>query len=41
MNRGDCLYIPSFYFYQVHGKAQIQPLKGERKPASVMLSIQY
>ena len=39
LNRGDCLYIPSFYFYQVHGKAQIQQQRGERKPAAMMLSI--
>ena len=41
MNKGDCLYVPSFYFYQIHGKATIQPQKGERKPAAMMLSIRY
>ena len=25
LNRGDCIYIPSFYFYQLHGESTIQP----------------
>ena len=39
LNAGDCIYIPSFHFYQIHGKAKVQIEKGDTKPSVIMLSI--
>ena len=42
LNQGDCLYIPSYFFYQVHGQAKVQPNKQSGyMPSVITVSLQY
>ena len=41
LHPGDCIYIPAFYFYQVAGWAEAQTLRGDYKPASIVVSFKY
>ena len=38
---GDCIYIPAFYFFQIAGWAEPQPLKGTIKPAAITVTMKY
>lgn len=42
LEAGDCIFMPSFYYYQMIGKADDRPKpKSETKPYSLVASIHY
>jgi len=41
LSPGDCMFIPAFYFYQVAGEAESQPMKGKYKPSAIIASLYY
>ena len=41
LKRGDCIFIPAFYFYQFAGEAAVQEKKGPYKPHAIMVNIHY
>lgn len=41
LSAGDCIFMPSFYYYQMIGKAEDRPGKAENKPYSLVASIHY
>ena len=41
LTRGDCLYIPAFYFYQLAGESEVMPQVGEYKPSAITVSLLY
>ena len=41
LNPGDCIYVPSFYFYQLAGEAEGQSANGKYKPSAIVASLFY
>ena len=41
LTAGNCMYIPAFYFYQLAGMVEPQPVNGKIRPASITVSIKY
>ena len=41
LKRGDCIFIPAYYYYQFAGEASVQEKKGAHKPQAIMVNIHY
>lgn len=41
LKKGDCIYIPAFYFYQFAAEAETTAVKGSYKPSAIMVNIHY
>ena len=41
LKKGDCIFVPAFYFYQFAGEGEDQDIKGKYKPAAIMVNIHY
>jgi len=39
--RGDCLYIPAYYFFQLAGESEVMPQVGEFKPSAITMSMLF
>jgi len=41
LKKGDCMFIPAFYFYQEAALADPYETKGKFKPPAIMVNIHY
>ena len=41
LKRGDCVYVPAFYFYQLAAEAEVQVLNGKTKPTAITATLVY
>jgi hypothetical protein len=39
LNKGDCIFVPAYYYYQMVGEAELQEAKGDWKPAVLVASL--